>query len=182
MEKFENNSFELIKPNEEKIKIEESIKNFDNAILDNDLKQAEKILHEEIGDKKGEKWLEAKQRELQNHYYEKKDYEGVIRIIEKTKDLYSQKGRIQKYESITGKKYEGKKIEKNKNIEKPTVVNDSKSFRDAINIGEFEMAQEWIDGIKKNGYKGLPIEEVNKIIEHREAELKKEMANIENNE
>ena len=159
--------------NEKEISVAELVKKFETAMSNRELKEAERVLHDEIGEKKGETWLDHRQRELQNFYYDEQDYEGVKRIIDKTKNPHSQIGRIKKFEAVTGTKYEREKQEHaDKNIEKPEEVIDSKSFQNAIDAGEFEMAQEWLNEITNKGYKGLPKEEVEKIIRHRESELR----------
>lgn len=165
----------------EVVSLKKLTENFEAAMSNNDLAEAEKILYEEIGEKKGERWLDIQERELQNRYYGIEDYDGVKRIIEKTKNPHSQSGRIKKYESVTGKKYEGPRAVESRaegDKEEFKEVVDSKSFRDAIDNGEFERAQEWLDKIKEKGYKGLPQEEVERIIRHRESELIEEKAKI----
>ena len=167
--------------NEKEILVAELVEKFEIAMLNRGLEESERILHDEIGEKKGERWFDHQQRELQNLYYDKQDYEGVKRIIDKTKNPHSQRGRIKKFEAVTGTKYEGKKQEcAHKNIEKPKEVIDSKSFQNAIDVGGFEMAQEWLNKITNEGYKGLPKEEVERIIRHRESELKKVKKDAEN--
>ena len=169
------------KKEKETLSVAELVEKFETAMSNREPEEAERILHDEIGEKKGERWLDIQQRELQNLYYDKQDYEGVKRIIDKTENPHSRNGRIKKFEAVTGTKYEGKKQEyANKNIEKPKEVIDSKSFQNAIDVGEFEMAQDWLNKIIKEGYKGLPKKEVERIIKHRESELRGAKRDSEN--
>ena len=118
-------------------------------------------------------WLDKIQREIQNVYYDRGNYKAVERIILATKDPHSMLGRIDKYEAVVGTwPHERPKISYNE-INTNAPIEDSKSFRNALKQRRFRDCETWLNDLKLRGYKGLPVEQVQKIIADRESELNK---------
>ncbi|MCD4694337.1 hypothetical protein K8R62_03190 [bacterium] len=84
---------------------------FRKALDGGNLAGAEDFLNEVLLDpdkfsQYDERWLDHRQRELFQAFYKKEDWKGAKRIIEKTKDLRSKEGRINRLEELSGMNYE----------------------------------------------------------------------------
>ncbi|MFP4514618.1 MAG: hypothetical protein ACLFNO_01275 [Parcubacteria group bacterium] len=105
-------SFEKLFNNQEKP--EDKMKNtneFREALSTGKLEEAEQFLQNVFENPENfpnydERWLDHRQRELFQSFYQMQDWQGAKRIVENTKDVGSQEGRKARLEELSGLKYE----------------------------------------------------------------------------
>lgn len=162
----------------EKIELKNTA-DFRKAIERGDLDGAEKWMRENYGTKEdyGDKWLEDRQEELLRDYCEKGNKEGAQRIIEETKDPFSQEGRINKFIKFFGP-YEGKQLEMAYDKEKTeTLITNSTTFKQALSERRIEDAEKWLeDPETQEKYKEMP-----NVLRDRQGELEKVKEALEKN-
>ncbi|MCF7795112.1 hypothetical protein K9M50_02035 [Patescibacteria group bacterium] len=95
-------------------KLEKMMKNtgeFRKALETGNLNEAENFLNEVASNPESfpqydERWLDHRQRELFQSFYQAEDWQGAKRVVEVTADALSQQGRKDRLEELSGLNYE----------------------------------------------------------------------------
>ena len=144
-------SLELPKQ-EQKEQIEiNNTKSFEKAIQDGRIEEAEAWMNDSFENDQryqgNEKWLEDRQRSIIDAYLEQENRDGAERIVDATKNPWSQEGRVAKFDKFFPDQPYDKPLLEKQAGETIKEVKDTTGFRQALNNGQLDEARAWLTSV-----------------------------------